>query len=97
MEKTEGWELNHTHIKLKGDYAQTVRDLARDEGVLLLDLQDKSWRKFNTYRDKEELISIFGYGQDNSHFNSYGANVVAYWVKELICASGDQSFCSQFR
>ena len=98
MEKVAGWDLDYSHNTLDGDYAQTVRDLAQNEGVLLLDLQAKSWNKFNTYIDKAELISIFGYDPyDNSHFNSYGAGVVAGMVKELICESGDQSFCSQFR
>ena len=91
MEKVDGY-LHYTH----DGYAQTVRDLAQKEGVLLLDLQDKSWNKFNEYKDTEELVSIFGY-EDNTHFNSYGADVIASLLKELICSSDNQTLCKQFK
>jgi pectinesterase len=78
-----------------GEYAQTIRDLAEDKNVLLLDLQQKSWNEFNNYNDTEELRAVFGH-DDVVHFSPNGAASVARWIKELICEHSDSILCTQF-
>ncbi len=78
-----------------GDYPQTVRDLAIDENVLLLDLQEKSLYEFNQLESEEEILELFSY-DDSTHFNPEGASIVAGWVKSLICNSDDLNLCSHF-
>ncbi len=87
---------NHTHITAYGDYPQTIRFLAEDEQILLLDLQEKSYNEFNTYVDTEAIFNDFAY-DDHTHFDPEGAKKVAGWLKELICSSSDQFLCSQFK
>jgi len=87
---------SHTHITAYGDYPQTIRFLAEDEQVLLLDLQEKSYNEFNTYVDTEAIFNDFAY-DDHTHFDPEGAKKVAGWLKELICSSSDQVLCSQFK
>jgi lysophospholipase L1-like esterase len=96
MEKNIGEDLKQSHIKSSGDFAQTVRDLATDEDVLLLDLQNKSWNEFNKYRDTTAIMQDFAF-DDVSHFSPNGAKIVAGWVKELACASIDKELCAQFK
>jgi parallel beta-helix repeat protein len=87
---------NHSH----GEYPQTVRDLAADKNILLLDLQDKSFNEFSKYNSSEEITNKFAYDDgtdDHTHFNPEGASIVAGWVKELICGSRDKPLCSQFK
>jgi len=78
-----------------GDYPQTVRDLAIDENVLLIDLQEKSWYEFNQYESHQAIQDVFSY-DDSTHFNPEGASIVAGWVKALICSSEDANLCSLF-
>lgn len=86
-----------------GDYAQTVRELAADENVSMLDLEQKSYSIFNAY-DPIALVEDFSGGMDEDnnisdrvHFNRYGAKSVVSWIKELACASSDERLCAQFR
>jgi len=77
------------------DYPQIVRDLAKDEDILLLDLYDKSWNKFNTYATHKVLADKFAY-DDHTHFNPQGAKIVAGWVKELACEASP-ALCVEFK
>jgi lysophospholipase L1-like esterase len=86
----------HTHVTLEGDYPQTIRNLASDEQVLLLDLEQKSFNEFLKYEKNDDLIRDFAY-DDHTHFNPKGARVVAGWVKELACDSYDELLCAQFQ
>jgi len=95
MEKKAGRDTKKSHIKKSGDYAQTVRDLAKDEEILLLDLQDKSWNEFNKYRDSQKIMKKFAF-DDVTHFSPKGAKIVAKWVKELACQA-DKELCAQFK
>jgi lysophospholipase L1-like esterase len=92
-----------------GDYAQTIRDLAKDENILLLDLSKKSYDVFNAYTDPKKLLNDFsgGYDEDSFdgnmeperdrvHLSANGANKVASWVVELACKSNDKVLCAQF-
>ncbi|HIM93864.1 MAG TPA: hypothetical protein EYM49_02340 [Campylobacterales bacterium] len=94
--KYYGHNNRKTHITNEGDYAQTVRDLAEDKGVLLLDLQDRSWNEYNTYENTDTINKIFAY-DDNTHFSPKGAKIVAGWVKDLACESSDETLCGQFK
>ena len=96
MEKPPGENTKQSHIRDTGDYAQTVRDLSKQENILLLDLQKTSWKKFNQYYDTFALEDKFGFRDSSEHLNEEGANIVAGWVKELICRSKDKVLCSQF-
>ncbi len=79
-----------------GEYDDTVRLLAADMGVLLLDLEQKSRQVFDTYPTDAELQAEFGY-DGHTHFNPTGARRVAGWVRDLACDSGDAALCAQFR
>ncbi len=83
-----------------GDYAETVRQLAEDTHVILLDLEEKSWQVFNTYTSKAKLLDDFGVASsnDDTHFSEKGATTVSSWIKELACApEGDAGLCAQFK
>ena len=82
----------HTH----GAYPDTVRALAADEGVLLLDLNAKSYAAFAGYPNSDAIISRFGY-KDHTHTNPEGARLVAGWLKALACQTPDLVLCGQFR
>ncbi len=77
-----------------GEYPQTMKDLASDKGVLLLDLEYKSYLEFKKYPSDAALQEVFHY-DDGTHFNPNGAAIVAGWVKELACQK-DQTLCGQF-
>ena len=88
------------------DYAITVKELAEDENVIILDLEEKSWQIFNSYDNHDLLISDFGVAQtaetpygDDTHFNPTGAATVSGWVKDLACdvSTGDAGLCAQFK
>jgi len=86
-----------------GDYAQTVRELASDENVLMLDLQQKSYTVFNAY-EPDALLEDFSGGMDEDegvpdriHFSRNGAKHIVSWIKELACSSSDERLCAQFR
>jgi len=93
-----------------GDYAQTIRDLARDENILLLDLAKKSYDVFNNYSDPKKLLSDFSGGYDEDalddnneperdrvHLSASGSDKVAGWVRDLACQSNDKVLCAQFK
>ena len=86
------YKHNHSH---RG-YAQTIRDLANDENILLLDLEKRSYEAFDQYESAEAIHEAFGY-DDHTHFSPKGAKIVAGWVKELICASNEEKLCEQFK
>ncbi len=92
------WKYASGHVK-NGDYPQTVRDLATDEHVILLDLYDISWHEFSSdkYIDHDAVVAAWGVpGKDHTHFSPQGAYKVAAWIKELMCAQ-DQSLCNLFK
>ncbi len=88
-------QTNRSHNRQTGDYIQTIKDLAEDEGVLLLDLEQTSWEHFNQYYDSNALREHFGY-RDVEHFNHDGALEVAGWLRDVICQTNDQVLCKQF-
>jgi lysophospholipase L1-like esterase len=93
MRKRKNQNLEITHRRADGDYGQTVRDLAKDSGVLLIDLQKKTYNEFNKYSDREAIMKKFAF-DDTTHFSPQGAKIVASWVKELMCKSRDKKLCS---
>jgi len=78
-----------------GQYPQTMKYLAEDENVLLLDLEYKSYLEFKEYDSDAALQNVFSY-DDGTHFNPTGAGIVAGWVKELACQE-NQTLCNQFK
>ncbi len=86
----------HSHITNYGDYSQTIRDLAQDKGILLLDLTQKSFEEFNKYSSSDAVYNDFAY-DDHINFDKEGADKVASWLVDLICQSSDDNLCNQFR
>ena len=86
-----------------GNYIETMRMLAKDENVLLLDLAKKSYETFNAYLTKEEVVAAFGVPaqngarQDYTHYSLKGAIKIGGWVKELSCTWDDKTLCAQFK
>ncbi len=103
MYKEKGGELRNEFKRPFGNYIESVRDLAADENVLLLDLAKKSYAVFNAYDTKEDIIKNFGVfakkgaHQDYTHFSEKGATEIGSWVKELACQWDDKSLCAQFK
>ena len=95
-DKVAGKNNKRTHRAKGGDYAQMVRELANDENIILLDLEEKSWTEYNKYRDTSAINRVFAF-DDNTHFSPSGAKIVSGWVKELICDSSDTNLCAQFK
>jgi len=85
----------YKYDKSHGVLPQIVRDLAKDENVLLLDLQEKSWHAFNEYPSHQAIATKFAY-DDHTHFNPQGAAIIAGWIKELACEA-DSKLCSIFK
>jgi lysophospholipase L1-like esterase len=77
------------------EYAKTIRQLAQNEGVILLDLTDRSQKEFTAYESHDAVYKAFGY-DDHTHFNPEGAKTVARWVKELACDT-NSALCKVFR
>ena len=90
------YKNRHSHNTAFGDYPETVRFLAEDEQILLLDMEAKSFDEFNTYADTEAIFNHFAY-DDHTHFSPEGAKIIAGWLKDLSCLSSDQILCSQFK
>ncbi len=90
------YKNRHTFITSQGDYVKTVKELAKDEGVLLLDLNQKSFEEFNKYPSSNAVYKNFGY-DDHINFDREGADKVASWLVDLICQSSDENLCNQFR
>ena len=63
-----------------GDYPQTVRDVAREFGVPLIDLNATSRRLYSALGDQIEYAF-----QDGTHHSSYGSYLLAQCVMQGIC------------
>lgn len=85
----------YKYDKSHKDYPQIVRDLAKDENILLLDLYEKSWHIFNSYPTHDAIAAKFAY-DDRTHFNPQGAKIVAGWVKVLACEASP-ALCVEFK
>jgi len=88
-------ERLYKNVNSQGKFPETMRKLAAEEKVLLLDLHAKSFAMFNTYKNHKAIQEQFAY-DDITHFNPEGAAIIASWLKELACHS-DQKLCSQFK
>jgi len=89
-------ERQYKHNRSHMGYAQTIRDLANDENILLLDLEKRSYEAFDQYESTEAIHETFGY-DDHTHFSPKGAKIVSGWVKELICESNEEKLCGEFK
>jgi hypothetical protein len=103
MYKEDGGELRNEFKRPFGNYIETMRTLAEDENVLLLDFAKKSYLEFNAYSTKEEIIAAYGVAakngerQDYTHYSLEGATKIGAWVKELSCKWDDKTLCAQFK
>jgi len=85
--------VSRKKVDTHGEYPETVRKLAVNEKILLLDLQHKSKNELIEY-SQNELDDFF---DDGEHFSHKGAKVVAGWVEELACKLEDKSLCAVFK
>ncbi len=102
-------DMRSLYQRSYGNYAQTVRTLAEDENILMLDLEKKSYDVFNSYTDPQKLLEDFSGGDPQNnyisdgdiervHFSDHGATLTAGWVRDLACApGGDEELCAQFK
>ena len=79
-----------------GDYAQAIRDLGKETGVLVVDLTKITKDRYEKAGDAETAkfhaqLSHKAASTDNTHLNTYGASVVAYDVINAV-AAGDKKF-----
>lgn len=94
------WDNGHTRIaETHGDYPEAMRDVARREGIPLIELHDMTRTFFETLGYEGSKRALVHYpantfpGQqkslaDNTHFNGYGAYEVAKMVVMGIKALG---------
>jgi lysophospholipase L1-like esterase len=65
-----------------GDYPQAVRDVAREEGVALVDLNDMSRRFYEALGPQLAPRAFADGGRDQTHHDEYGAYSLARMVVE---------------
>jgi len=86
----------------KGDWPQTMRDVAKREKVILLDLTARSLRHYNDdFTSRQAIINSYSWNKsDGTHFNKQGAKKMAQFIKELACDinnGGNRALCNQFK
>jgi DNA sulfur modification protein DndE len=92
--------MAHKAKNQHGDWATTIRGVAKRENLILLDLTNASQYIYdNDFASKQEIIESYSWdGKDGTHFNKQGANRMAQAIKDLACKkSGDVALCSQFK
>ena len=90
------------HRNTRGEFPNYVKEVAKEEGVQLLDLHARTLQEFTKFSDAQ-LRRNFGDCTlkngyiDRTHYEPKGANRVAKLVKELACKLDDPSLCNQFK
>ncbi len=80
--------------RTRGDYPKWMKEVAEEEGVRVLDLNEKSYQEYSKYSDKEwdemfaNCYNRWTRNKQKTHFEPKGARIVAGWIKELACAQG---------
>lgn len=69
-------------VNSHGDYPQAVRDVAREEGVALVDLHDMSRRFYEALGPALAARAFADEGRDKTHHDEYGAYSLARMVVE---------------
>ena len=72
--------IKNTH----GDYPQAVRDVAREEGVSLIDLERMSVEFYEALGPERSPLAFSNGGKDATHHNNYGAYELAKCVVQGI-------------
>ena len=70
-----------------GDYPDAVRDVAREDGVALIDLERASVAFYEALGPEKSPLAFSGGGRDPTHHNSYGAYELAKCVVAGIRAA----------
>ena len=86
----------------KGDWPQTIKDIAKRENLILLDLTQKSKVHFtNDFNSDKAIRDKYSHdGEDFTHFNMIGAKKMADFIKELACdveKVRNIGLCNQFK
>jgi len=86
----------------KGDWPQTIRDIAKRENLILIDLTKKSKEHFTRdFISNQAIKDAYSWnGKDFTHFNRKGAQKMADFIKELSCdieKVQNTGLCNQFR
>jgi lysophospholipase L1-like esterase len=69
-------------VNSHGDYPAAVRDVAREEGVALIDLNDMSRRFYEALGPELAARAFADEGRDKTHHDEYGAYSLARMVIE---------------
>ncbi len=84
----------------KGDWPQTMKDIAKRENLILLDLTTTSVEHFGTFESNQAIKDMYSWDKnDATHFNEKGAKKMAEFIVELACDTkngGDAELCAQF-
>jgi len=70
-----------------GDYPDAMRAVARDDGVALIDLNAASVRVYQALGPRLAPHAFADDGSDKTHFNEYGAGLLARCVVEALRAA----------
>ncbi len=102
--ETKRFDSNGNIVTWRDPYPEWMKELARDEGIALIDLNKKSRVEFAKYGTQEALNEKFGecYAgdyQDTTHyFSKEDALIVARWIRDLACGDdGSSLLCSQLK
>ena len=80
----------------KGDWPQTMKDIAKRENLILLDLTTISVEHFATFESDQAIKNMYSWdGNDATHFNEKGAKKMTEFIVELACKA-DETLCAQF-
>ena len=86
-------------VRSRGEFPKWMKEVAKEEGVRVLDLNAKSYREYSRLSDAQ-WDARFGncYGRWNgrketTHFEPKGAKVVAGWIRELACEEQESKLC----
>jgi len=74
-----------------GDYPRAVREVARDEGVALIDLTESSSRFYEALGPELAARAFADGGKDKTHHDEYGAYALARMVIEGLRACDPQT------
>ena len=85
----------------RGYYPQTMKDLAKDLGVRVLDLNAKSIKEYSRYSEvelREKFSSCkFNGIYETIHFEPRGAKIVSGWIRDLACEDSNSKLCKEFK
>ena len=88
----------------RGDSPRWMKEIAKNEGLSVLDLNKKSHEEFSKYTElqwDEKFANCYGrWGsklKENTHYEPQGAKTVASWIQALACEKSESELCKQLK